>query len=523
MALLEIEGLSLQVGDVPLVQDVSLRLAAGETLGMVGESGSGKSLTALAVMQLLPHAIRAGGQIRFDGTSLVGLSENAMVRIRGQGIGMVFQEPMTALNPLMTIGDQVAETVRVHRGVGRAEALKSARLMLDRVGLDAARVALERYPHELSGGQRQRVAIAIAVVLSPRLLIADEPTTALDVSTQAEILALLKAMVREDGSALLLISHDLAVISRMSDRIVILQRGALVDQGETGAVLRDSLHPYTRSLVSAATPAPLRDAWLRANGPAAAPLLEVRDVVCTYGGFHAVGGVSLTVMPGESVGLVGESGSGKSTLLRAILGVQRIAAGHVRLDGESLVDAQGAQLRRLRRMIQCVFQDPVASFDPRWRVERLIAEPLHLLDSQPTARERRSKVEHLLEQVGLSAADADRYPHEFSGGQRQRIAIARGLIVDPALIALDEAVSALDAGTRAQILTLLAQLSTRLGVAYLFVSHDLGVVRSITDRVYVLQSGRIVEKGSTIEVFDAPAHPYTKTLLNAVAKFGQAR
>jgi peptide/nickel transport system ATP-binding protein len=520
MALLEIEGLNLHAADVPLVQDLSLRLEAGKTLGLVGESGSGKSLTALAVMQLLPHAVRAGGQIRFDGTSLNGLPESAMVRIRGQGIGMVFQEPMTALNPLMSIGDQVAETVRVHRGVGRAEALKAARLMLNRVGLDAARIALERYPHELSGGQRQRVAIAMAVVLSPRLLIADEPTTALDVSTQAEILTLLKNMVRQDGSALLLISHDLAVISHMCERVVILRRGALVDQGETGAVLRDSQHPYTRSLVSAATPAPLRDARLHASAPAAAaPLLEVRDVICSYGGFRAVDGVSLTVMPGESVGLVGESGSGKSTLLRSILGVQGITSGHVRLDGESIVDAQGAQLRRLRRMIQCVFQDPVASFDPRWRVERLIAEPLHLLDSQPTARERRGKVEHLLDQVGLSAADADRYPHEFSGGQRQRIAIARALIVDPALIALDEAVSALDAGTRAQILSLLAQLSTRLGVAYLFVSHDLGVVRSITDRVYVLKSGRIVESGATAAVFDAPAHAYTKALLNAVARF----
>lgn len=524
MALLEIEGLNLQVGDVSLVKDLSLHLAAGETLGMVGESGSGKSLTALAVMQLLPRAVRAGGQIRFDGTRLSGLAEAAMVRVRGQGIGMVFQEPMTALNPLMTIGDQVAETVRVHRGVGRAEALKSARLMLDRVGLDAARVALGRYPHELSGGQRQRVAIAMAVVLTPRLLIADEPTTALDVSTQAEILTLLKAMVREDGSALLLISHDLAVISQVSERVVVMQRGVLVDQGETGAVLQDSRHPYTRSLVNAAMPAPLRGGWLHANAPtAAAPLLEVRDVVCSYGGFRAVDGVSLTVWPGESVGLMGESGSGKSTLLRSILGVQGIVSGHVRLDGASLIDAHGAQLRRLRRMIQCVFQDPVASFDPRWRVERLIAEPLHLLDSPLPARERRSKVDQLLEQVGLSAADAKRYPHEFSGGQRQRIAIARGLIVDPVLIALDEAVSALDAGTRAQILVLLAQLSERLGVAYLFVSHDLGVVRSITDRVYVLKSGRIVESGATAAVFDAPAHGYTQTLLNAVAKVDQAR
>jgi peptide/nickel transport system ATP-binding protein len=327
-------------------------------------------------------------------------------------------------------------------------------------------------------------------------------------------------MVREDGSALLLISHDLAVIAQMSERVLIMQRGALVDQGETSAVLRDSGHPYTRSLVSAAVPAPLRGAWLQANAnanaiTAAGPLLEVRDVVCSYGGFRAVDGVSLTVAPGESVGLVGESGSGKSTLLRSILGVQGITSGHVRLDNESLVDAQGAQLRRLRRMIQCVFQDPVASFDPRWRVERLIAEPLHLLESQPTARERRSQVEQLLDQVGLSAADADRYPHEFSGGQRQRIAIARALILDPALIALDEAVSALDAGTRAQILALLAQLSERLGVAYLFVSHDLGVVRSITDRVYVMQAGRIVESGETVATLRAPKHAYTASLVAA--------
>ncbi len=522
MALLEIDRLNLRVDDVPLVRDVSLHLDAGETLGLVGESGSGKSMTALAVMQLLPQPVRAAGEIRFEGATLTGMAESALVRIRGQGIGMIFQEPMTALNPLMSIGDQVAETVRVHRGAGRAQAATMARAILDRVGLDAAQVALGRYPHELSGGQRQRVAIAMAVVLSPKLLIADEPTTALDVSTQAEILRLLERMVREDGSALLLISHDLAVISQMTRRVLIMQRGALVDQGGTGEVLRNSRHPYTQALVSAATPAPLRGAWGHSKPSAAAaaePLLLVRDVVCGYGGFRAVDGVSLSVMPGESVGLVGESGSGKSTLLRCILGVQSIRSGHVRLDGESLIDAQTAQLRRLRRMIQCVFQDPVSSFDPRWCVGRLIAEPLHLLDFRPTARERRGKVERLLEQVGLSAADADRYPHEFSGGQRQRIAIARALIVEPALVVLDEAVSALDAGTRAQILALLAQLSDSLGIAYLFVSHDLGVVRCITDRVYVMQAGRIVENGVTAQVFGAPAHAYTAALVQAAGKF----
>ena len=521
MALLEIDALNLSTRDRSLVSDLSLRLDAGETLGLVGESGSGKSMTALAVLQLLPQTVRARGAIRFDGAQIVNMPESVLVPIRGQGLGMIFQEPMTALNPLMNIGDQVAETVRAHRNVGRDESLRIARVALDRVGLDAQSMSLGRYPHELSGGQRQRVAIALAVVLSPRLLIADEPTTALDVSTQTEILTLLKRMVREDACALLLISHDLAVISRMTERVLVMQNGRCVDHGPSGEILRASKHPYTRALAAAATPVPLRNQRLRAKAAAPAePLLQARDVVCGYGRFRAVDGVSLTINPGESVGLVGESGSGKSTLLRSILGVQGIRSGHVRLDGESIVDAQGPQLRRLRRMIQCVFQDPVSSFDPRWRVERLIAEPLHLLDTRPSARDRRGKVEHLLEQVGLSAADADRYPHEFSGGQRQRIAIARALIVEPALIALDEAVSALDAGTRAQILALLARLSDSLGIAYLFVSHDLGVVRCITDRVYVMQSGRIVESGDTARVFDAPHHAYTRALVAAGAHFG---
>ena len=432
--------------------------------------------------------------------------------IRGQGIGMVFQEPMTSLNPLMSIGAQVAETVRVHRAVSRAEAQAIARAALGRVGLDGARVSPDRFPHELSGGQRQRAAIAIAVVLSPKLLIADEPTTALDVSTQAEILRLLRQLVRDDGGSLLLISHDLGVVAQMADRVAVLRNGCLIDEGRTAELLQASPQAYTRALVAASSLQALRRHSTRTTSE---PLLDVRDVVCEYGGARAVDGVSLAVMPGESVGVVGESGSGKSTLLRSILGVGAVVSGQIRLDGDAIAFARGAQLRRLRRMIQCVFQDPASSFDPRWRVQRLVAEPLHLLDEPLAPREQRRRVEDLLERVGLTAADANRFPQEFSGGQRQRIAIARALIVEPALIALDEAVSALDVTTRAQILSLLADLSDSMGLAYLFVSHDLSVIRAITDRVVVMENGRVVETGITREVFDSPRHPYTACLVAA--------
>ena len=526
MALLEIDNLSVTIGEKPILRGVSLALEAGQVLGVVGESGSGKSMTALSILGLLPRGGNASGAIRFEGQDLAALSEAQLCRIRGARIGMVFQEPMTALNPVMTIGDQVAEVVRLHQGGSRRQALAAARRALDRVGLPPDRFPLNRYPHELSGGQRQRVAIAIAIVLSPRLIIADEPTTALDVTTQAQILDLLRRLVREDGAALILVSHDLAVVAEIADRVAVMKDGQIVEQDDTGALFANLSHPYTRALAADAARVPIRRGT---PDLAASPVLEAKGVVRDYPGprrflrrtpaFRAVSEVSLEIRPGEIVGLVGESGCGKSTLLRTLLALEAPQGGQVELAGQPFSPAAP---RALRRHVQVVFQDPHGSFDPRWTVERLIAEPLHLLDARPTPTERRAKVEKVLAQVGLPAEAADRYPHQFSGGQRQRIAIARALIVEPSVIALDEAVSALDVTVRAEVLDLLARLSDELGLAYLFVSHDMGVVRGLTDRVLVMKAGKIVEQGPTAEVFAHPRHPYTARLIAATPNLERA-
>jgi len=516
-SLLAIEGLEVSIDQQRILRGVSLTARAGEVLGIVGESGSGKSMTALAVMRLLPAEAVAKGRIRFDGRDLAALGEREMCGLRGRDIGMIFQEPMTALNPLQTIGDQVAETARVH---GRAAARAIAAQTLERVGLPLSRFPLERYPHELSGGQRQRVGIAMAIALRPKLLIADEPTTALDVTTQAQILALLKRLVREDGMALMLITHDLAVVSGLADRIAVMNQGTVVESGPARAVMRAMQHPYTRALFAASTHVPPRT--VRRPGGA---LLEVEGVVRDYPGARkglfsgrervpAVRGVSFTLCAGESLGLVGESGSGKSTLVRAVLGLERLQGGSVRVEGQA-VEAGERMPAGLRRKMQAVFQDPYGSFNPRHRVARLIAEPFHLVPDAPRGVRRRVAVNAALRDVGLQIPDAERYIHEFSGGQRQRIAIARALIIRPKLIVLDEAVSALDVQVRAQVLDLLASLSQRFGLSYLFVSHDLSVVRAVTDRVMVMHGGEIVESGPTERVFDAPEHPYTRALLAA--------
>ncbi|PZU57181.1 MAG: microcin ABC transporter ATP-binding protein [Sphingobium sp.] len=527
MTLLSIESLSVRYGDSVAVEDVSLAVAAGQVVGLVGESGSGKSTLAFATIGLLPASARTGGRIIVDGQDVTTLDITARDRMRGGTVGMIFQEPMTALNPMMTIGAQVAETIRLHRRLGRRAAREETARVLARVGLPPEVAPPSRYPHELSGGQRQRVAIAIAIAAGPRLLIADEPTTALDVTTQARIMDLLRALVAEEGMGLLLVSHDLALVTEHADAIVVMKDGRVVEAGAARTVMTMPGEDYTRRLLARTRHVPVRTAIV---DPAAAPLLEVDGVRRIYRGGTmlrrtekvAVEDARFELRAGETVGLVGESGSGKTTLLRTILALDTPQAGAVRLRGEALTGARGADLRRLRRDIQAVFQDPYGSFDPRHTVERVVAEPLHLLDTQPAPDERRTKVERALSQVGLKPEHADRYPHAFSGGQRQRIAIARALIVEPALVVLDEAVSALDVSVRADILDLLADLSGRLGLAYLFVSHDLSVMRAVTDRILVMQAGRIVEQGPTEQVMTTPNHPYTAALLAATPDLDRA-
>ncbi len=573
MSLLEIENLRLDITGTPILKGIDLAIAKGETMALVGESGSGKSMTALAIMKLLPEAARVQGRITLAGVDLVAAPEHAMNRLRGNDIGMVFQEPMTALNPLKTIGEQVAEGIRWHDGTSRADAEARARRMLDRVGLPEAKFPLNRYPHELSGGQRQRVVIAIACALTPKLLIADEPTTALDVVLQQQILDLLRGLVEEDRMGLLLISHDLAVVADMADRVTIMRHGEVMEAGETATVLTRRTHPYTRQLAEASAhvpagrstaasadtsmtvphefagnaddvarqavegptrPAPLRKPAAVAQKPVAAapqaigttPLLSVTEVVRDYPGrrtsifrkphpFRAVDGVSLDIAPGQSVALVGRSGCGKSTLARMILALDKPTSGSIRLRGTELVGLSEAQLKPLRRDMQVVFQDPYGSFNPRHTVERLVAEPLHLLDGKLSGTERRARVAASLEEVGLRPDDMRKYPHEFSGGQRQRISIARALITRPKLIVADEPVSALDVSIRAQVLDLFADLNDRLGIAYLFITHDLTVARAITDEVLVMHDGRIVERGRTADILARPQTPEGKALVEA--------
>ncbi len=531
--LLHIDDLTLSIGDSKILRNVDFTIRQGEVMGLVGESGSGKSMTALAIMKLLPHAARASGKILFDGTDLLKASERDMCAVRGDDISMVFQEPMTALNPVKTIGEQVAEGIRWHTGASRADAEDRARAMLDRVGLPEAKFPLSRYPHELSGGQRQRVVIAIACALRPRLLIADEPTTALDVVLQKQVLELLRDLVNESRMGLLLISHDLAVVTDMADHITVMRGGSVMEQGETAQTLTEQRHPYTRQLAEASTHVPARAAVPEPEARDATPLLSVENVVRDYPGrrtslfarpepFRAVADVSFAMQPRHSVALVGRSGCGKSTLARMILALDSPTQGAIRLMGQHLEGLDEAGLRPFRREMQVVFQDPYGSFNPRHKVERLVAEPLHLLDERPTRSQRREQVAAALGEVGLPADAMDRYPHEFSGGQRQRISIARAMITRPKLIVADEPVSALDVSIRAQILDLFAELNTKHDLAYLFITHDLTVARAITDEVMVMHDGEIVERGKTGDVLDNPQTDAARELVAAAPDLDRA-
>jgi len=520
MSLLSITNLSLSINGTPILRDVSLSVNTGEIVAVTGESGSGKSLTALASMGLLPKGSQATGTITLEGQDLLTTSEADLCNIRGNNIGMVFQEPMTALNPVQTIGAQVAETILIHGSTSKSDAMARAADVLTRVGLPQDRFPLSRYPHELSGGQRQRVVIAMAIALRPKLLIADEPTTALDVTTQAQILDLLQDLARDYDMGLLMITHDLAVVSDMADKIVVMRLGEVVEQGETKSLLTNMQHDYTKMLFAASGhQVNLPDL------PASDVLLSVKNVVRDYttprktvfgskGVFRALNKVSFDIKRGERLGLVGESGCGKSTLTRAILGLEDVQGGEITLDGAPVFTGRKPNLA-VRRKMQVVFQDPFGSFNPRHKVARLITEPFHLLETPPSRNERQRLINQTLAAVGLDPSDAHKYIHQFSGGQRQRIAIARALIIQPDLIVFDEAVSALDVSVRAQILDLLADLSAKYNLTYLFISHDLSVVRTITDRVLVMQRGEIVEQGETEQVFTAPNHPYTQELIAA--------
>ncbi len=510
-------------GTLMAVRGVSWSLDAGDTLALVGESGSGKSVTALSVLQLLPYpqASHPCGSIRFRGEELIGADPRVLRRVRGGGIGMIFQEPMTSLNPLHTVGKQLGEVLRIHQALRGPQARARSLELLERVRLPDPERRLEQFPHQLSGGQRQRVMIAMALANNPALLIADEPTTALDVTVQAQILTLLKELQQALGMALLLISHDLNVVRRMADRICVMRHGQIVEDAPARQLFRAPAHPYTRELLDA------EPAGRPVPAPASAtPLLDVEALSVHFpirsglfrrarDAVRAVDAVSLHVAPGRTLAIVGESGSGKSTLVAAILRLLTPAAGRICFQGNDITRLRGRPLRRLRRAMQIVFQDPFGSLSPRLSVGQIIAEGLDVHESRLPRDERDARIAAALADVGLGAALAERYPHELSGGQRQRVALARALVLRPALIVLDEPTSALDRSVQAQLIDLLRTLQARHQLAYLFVSHDLAVVRALAHDVLVMQNGSVVEQGSADAIFEHATHPYTRALLAA--------
>jgi microcin C transport system ATP-binding protein len=519
VSLLDIQHLSVAFGDATVVDDVSFSIAAGEKFALVGESGSGKTVTALSVLRLNQDA-GYGGRILFDGDDILKKSEPALRRLRGKDAAMIFQEPMTALNPLFTVGNQIAEVLMLHEGLsGKAAALRTVQL-LEKTGIpEPARRALA-YPHQLSGGQRQRAMIAMALACKPRLLIADEPTTALDVTIQVQILELLNQLQREENMAVLMISHDLNLVRHFADRVGVMEKGRLIETATVAELFANPHEAYTRKLL-ASHPQRMVN-MVDAGG---APLLQAQNVRCTFDiregwvrkrSFVAVDDVSLTLRPGETVGIVGESGSGKSTLGMALLrlSVARVS-GTIGFRGQAISEMASGALRPMRSQMQVVFQDPFASLSPRRTIAQIVGEGLALHQPQLTPQQLRDAVAAGLEEVGLSGAMLQRYPHEFSGGQRQRIAIARVLVLKPALVLLDEPTSSLDVSVQMQVLQLLAELQRKYGIAYLFISHDLAVIRAMAHRVLVMKDGRVVEQGSVEEVLSAPKQAYTQRLLAA--------
>jgi peptide/nickel transport system ATP-binding protein len=509
-------------GPVSALEGVSLTVARGEVVALVGESGSGKSTLAQSVIGLLGTSGEiTGGTITFDGEAVDTGSERALRRIRGARIGFVPQDPGLSLNPVRRVGDQVAEALLVHGLANRREAVVRAVELLADAGLDRPELRAAQYPHELSGGQRQRVLIAAALIAGPELVIADEPTSALDATVARRVLDKLAAQTAATGTAVLLITHDLAIAAERADRLVVLSGGEIVETGPTATVLTDPRHPYTKRLLAASPSLAPFEGFRPTRTREGSPLLAVRDVHKHFrvhgASVTAVAGVGFELGRGETLSLVGESGSGKSTTARIALRLTAPDSGSVSFDGQELTEIKGARLRALRRRFQVVYQNPYSSLDPRWRVSSIIEEPLRAY-GVGDRRSRQARVRELLGQVALPENFAQRRPAELSGGQRQRVAIARAMALHPELLVLDEPVSALDASVQAQILELLDRLQAELGLSYLFISHDLAVVRRISDRVAVMRSGRIVETGSTADIFGNPQHEYTRELLSAIPR-----
>ena len=569
---LEVQGLTVRFDtserSVVAVKDLGFHVRAGEVLAIVGESGSGKSVTSLSVMRLIEHGggTIASGKISFTRRNggkldLAKAADSVMRTIRGGEISMIFQEPMTSLNPVFSVGTQVAEAVMLHQGLSHAEAEAEALRMLELVRIPEAKQILKRYPHQLSGGMRQRVMIAMALSCKPSLLIADEPTTALDVTIQAQILQLIRQLQEEMGMAVIFITHDMGVVAEVADRVLVMYHGEAVEEGTCEQIFHNPRHPYTQSLLAAVprlgsmrgTDEPAPFPLLRITDPEAeqlgtadmdetpvdmpepaasvpsvsdGPVLSVDNLITRFDvetGFwgkvkrrvHAVEQVSFNLYPGETLGLVGESGCGKSTIGRSLIGLETPRSGSIVFNGQELTQVSGSQLQKLRRNIQYVFQDPYAALDPRLTVGFSIMEPL-LIHKVCSRQEAERRVGELLERVDLDPAMAVRYPHEFSGGQRQRVCIARALAMNPEIIIADESVSALDVSVRAQIINLLLALQKEFRIAFLFISHDMAVIERVCHRVAVMYLGQIVELGSRRDVFENPLHPYTKRLMSAV-------
>ena len=524
--LLSIDDLSVNFdtpsGVVEAVRHISFDIGKSETVALVGESGSGKSATALSVLQLLPYPVarHPSGSVRLQGNEVMGADETALRDIRGNRISMIFQEPMSSLNPLHTVHKQIAETLILHKGMSEIEARARVLELLKLVGLVNAEQRLTAYPHELSGGQRQRVMIAMALANEPDLLIADEPTTSLDVTIQAQILKLLKDLQAEFGMAMLFITHDLGIVRKIADRVCVMCEGEIVETGETASLFANPQHEYTQRLLAAE---PKRNK--RVLEDAAPLIIEGEDVKVwfpikkgllrrTVDHVRAVDGISVTVRAGQTVGVVGESGSGKTTLGMALLRLEK-STGGIRFEGQDIQGLSVSDLQPLRRQMQVVFQDPFGSLSPRMSIGEIIAEGLKIHDPDSDAAGRNVKVVQALQDVDLEPKSRFRYPHEFSGGQRQRIAIARAIVLRPRFIVLDEPTSALDMSIQAQIIRLLSDLQRKYGLAYLFISHDLKVIRALSDHVIVMKDGKVIEQGATEAIFDNPVEPYTKALMAA--------